>query len=108
MSRSKNIEKFCVKNVEKWGEHEEKGEGETASRGAAENAEDVSAEGHVLPWWASREPDHWPALTTDPLLTMIRAGKMVAEQPDLCGGKVSANKAGQRLHTNTSKLSRIL
>ena len=36
------------------------------------------------------------------------AGKMVAEQPDLCGGKVSANKAGQRLHTNTSKLSRIL
>ena len=48
------------------------------------------------------------SLTTDPLLTMIRAGKMVAEQPDLCGGKVSANKAGQRLHTNTSKLSRIL
>ena len=36
------------------------------------------------------------------------AGKMVAEQPDLCGDKAGAGKAGQRLHTNTSKLSRIL
>ena len=44
----------------------------------------------------------------EPDLTVPCAGKMVAEQPDLCGGKVSANKAGQRLHTNTSKLSRIL
>ena len=48
------------------------------------------------------------AMCHEPDLTVPCAGKMVAEQPDLCGGKVSANKAGQRLHTNTSKLSRIL
>ena len=37
------------------------------------------------------------------------SGKMVAEQPDLCGdGQTGQNKATSRLHTTTSKLSRIL
>ena len=53
-------------------------------------------------------PVHSVQVYTKPVYFTHCAGKMVAEQPDLCGGKVSANKAGQRLHTNTSKLSRIL
>ena len=41
------------------------------------------------------------------LKAMSSPGKLVAEQPDLCGDGQQA-KASARLHTNTSKLSRIL
>ena len=43
------------------------------------------------------------------ILLTSSSGKMVAEQPDLCGdGQTGQNKATSRLHTTTSKLSRIL
>ena len=41
------------------------------------------------------------------LKAMSSPGKVVAEQPDLCGDGDQA-KATSRLHTTTSKLSRIL
>ena len=92
---------ISIQNVEKWSQHEEERKDKAASWGAQEDAETFPPEGDVLPRYPElKYPGgfHWGLLP----------GKVVAEQPDLCGDGGQQAKPTSRLHTTTSKLSRIL
>ena len=93
---------ISIQNVEKWSQHEEERKDKAASWGTEEDAETFPPEGDVLPRYI--EP-----VTPERFIFSLLPGKVVAEQPDLCGDSSGQqSKPTSRLHTTTSKLSRIL